>query len=208
MSSPLGTRSVRETLAGKRLLLTGATGFLGKVWLAHLLEHLPETHWVLLLRPGGGRGAPDARAGRRLADLLETSPAFRGLRERLGPDALARRVEERVRVVAGELTAPDLGLSPEARAALEPLDAIVNLAGLTDLDPPIGEALDVNVAGALGALELARSCGAALLHVSTAYVAGQRQGLVPEEVVRDYAPRPPLTGFSAERELADLHALL
>ena len=200
--------SVTRALAHKRLLLTGASGFLGKVWLAHLLEQLPETDLVLVLRPGGGRGAPDARAARRLVDLLETSPAFRALRERLGPAELAARAAARVRVVAGDLGAPGLGLGPEAREALGAIDAVVNLAGLTDLDPPPREALDVNVQGALDALELARSHGAALLHVSTAYVAGHRQGLVRERAESDYAPCPPATGFSARRELGDLRALL
>ena len=200
--------SVVEALRGKRLLLTGASGFLGKVWLAHLLEHLTETDLILVLRPGGGRGTPDARAARRLSDLLETSPAFRGLRERLGPAELAARVSTRVRVVAGELASPGLGLSEAARDALGDLDAVVNLAGLTDLDPPLAEALAVNVQGALEALELARSHQAALLHVSTAYVAGHRQGLVPELAPKDYAPRPPAAGFSARRELEDLRALL
>jgi long-chain acyl-CoA synthetase len=200
--------SVLGAFAHKRLLLTGASGFLGKVWLAHLLEHLPETDLVLVLRPGGGRGGPEGRAARRLVDLLETSPAFRGLRERLGPAGLAERAAARVRVVAGDLGSPGLGLASEARAALGPIDLVVNLAGLTDLDPPPREALDVNVQGALDALELARELGAALLHVSTAYVAGHRQGLVPERPQTDYAPCPPATGFSARRELEDLRALL
>lgn len=205
--------SVLQALAHKRLLVTGASGFLGKVWLAHLLEHLPETDLVLVLRPGGGRGPAEGRAARRLVDLLETSPAFRGLRETLGPAGLAERVQSRVRVVAGDLGSPGLGLDPEARQALGAIDAVVNLAGLTDLDPPPREALDVNVQGALDALELARELGAALLHVSTAYVAGHRQGLVAERPQRDYVPTPPATthpasGFSARRELEDLRALL
>ena len=200
--------SVLAGLSGRRLFLTGATGFLGKVWLAHILELLPETELVLLIRPGSGRGSPEQRAARRLRDLLETSPAFRALRERLGPTELARRVEARLRVAPGELGQADLGLDASAREALGPLDLIVNLAGLTDLDPPLGEALAVNVRGALDCLELARARGVPLLHVSTAYVAGRRQGGVEERGYRDYVPEPPAGGFDAARELADLEALL
>lgn len=200
--------SVSEAFAGRRVFLTGATGFLGKVWLAHILEHLPETELVLLIRAGGGRGAPDQRAARRLKDLLETSPAFRALREVLGPHELARRARERLRVVAGALGEPGLGLDPRARDGLGAIDLVVNLAGLTDLDPPLGEALAVNVRGALDCLDLARERGAPLLHVSTAYVAGRRQGRVEERGVRDYVPEAPAAGFDAARELRDLDALL
>src|SRR5262249_58937811 len=34
--------SVRESLAGKHVLLIGFTGFIGKVWLAKILEEVPE----------------------------------------------------------------------------------------------------------------------------------------------------------------------
>ena len=41
--------SVRESLAGKHILLTGVTGFIGKVWLTHLLTDLPEVGKIYLL---------------------------------------------------------------------------------------------------------------------------------------------------------------
>ncbi len=40
---------VRETLAGKHILLIGATGFIGKVWLASLLKDLPDIGRIYLL---------------------------------------------------------------------------------------------------------------------------------------------------------------
>ena len=33
---------IRETLAGKSVLVTGVTGFLGKVWVSMLLHEVPE----------------------------------------------------------------------------------------------------------------------------------------------------------------------
>lgn len=197
-----------ELLAGRRLLVTGATGFLGKVWLAHLLEHLPETELVLVVRPGGGRAEPHERARRRLVELVETSPAFRALHQRLGPEELARRVA-RVRVLAGDVGAPRLGLDLQApdRQELGALDLVVHLAGLTDLDPELGPALEVNVQGALEALELARASGAQLVHVSTAYVAGRRRGRIPERVEPDAPAAPRGASFEAARELTDLRAI-
>ena len=64
--------SVRRAFAGRRILITGASGFLGKVWLCHLLRELPELEQVwVVLRPGH---SADAHA--RLEELLGTSPAF------------------------------------------------------------------------------------------------------------------------------------
>src|SRR6516164_11165611 len=40
---------VRESLAGKHLLLIGVTGFIGKVWLVDLLEKIPEIGKITLL---------------------------------------------------------------------------------------------------------------------------------------------------------------
>ncbi len=41
--------SVRDALRGKHILLVGATGFIGKVWLANLLTDLPEIGRIYLL---------------------------------------------------------------------------------------------------------------------------------------------------------------
>src|SRR5208283_4741976 len=41
--------NVRETLAGKHILLIGVTGFIGKVWLVDLLEKIPHLGKITLL---------------------------------------------------------------------------------------------------------------------------------------------------------------
>lgn len=174
--------SVREALEGRRILLTGVTGFLGKVWLAHLLEAAPGVARVhLLVRAGRARGG----ARGRLEDLLATSPAFWPLHERHGA-GLGRFLGARLDVLAGDVASPDLGLDAATLARLEGrLDLVLHLAGVTDLEPDVEQALATNVDGARHALEVARRTGARLLHVSTAYVAGRRRGLVAERIERD-----------------------
>ncbi len=199
--------SVRAALAGKRLLVFGASGFLGKVWLAHLLEALPELGRLdVVLR--AGRGAdPEAAANSRWLRLLETSPAFWPLHERHG-EALGAALAGRVRILPGDVAVPGCGLEP---AAVADVDLVVNLAGVTGLDAELEPALSVNTEGARHALEVARAAGARLLHVSTAYAAGRRLGRVPEALEPDYAPRrleDPAAPFAAARERADLQALI
>ncbi len=67
---------------------------------------------------------------------------------------------------------------------------MVNCAGLVDFNPSLELALNVNVAGAAHGAELAKAAGSVLIHVSTAFVAGNRSGVVFEdEPIEGYFPR-------------------
>ena len=70
------------------------------------------------------------------------------------------------------------------------LDVIINSAGLVSFAPSLESALRINAIGAKNVLDVARKLGARLVHVSTCYVAGQREGEVWEdEPVVGYFPR-------------------
>src|SRR5438477_3473992 len=69
--------SVRSTLAGKHILLVGATGFIGKVWLAKLLNDLPDIGKIYLLI----RHQRSTTAERRFEKILEESPVFDAMHE-------------------------------------------------------------------------------------------------------------------------------
>ncbi|HMC38779.1 MAG TPA: SDR family oxidoreductase, partial [Acidimicrobiales bacterium] len=56
---------IREGLAGKRIAVTGTTGFLGTALLERLLRTVPDADLVLLLRPGR-RSTVDQRARREI----------------------------------------------------------------------------------------------------------------------------------------------
>lgn len=170
-----GALSVRRAFAGRRLFVAGASGFLGKVWLAKLLHDLPDTAVTVLLRRRGS-----ASAAERFRALLATSPVFDPLRA-LPSDDLAR-VAARVRVVEGDVTDRDLGLDPRTRAEIAAgTDLVISFAGHTDFNPDLRDALAVNVEATLHLLEFARECAdAGFLHVSTCFVAGTREGRVPE----------------------------
>ena len=90
--------TVRERLAGKALLVTGASGFLGKAVLATCLRELPDLgRIVVMLRAPG-----DDAALRRLRDEVLASAAFEGL------DG------DRVEALAGDVGVEGLG-GPRAR---------------------------------------------------------------------------------------------
>ena len=102
------TLSVPAALAGKRLLLVGVTGFIGKVWLASLLRDVPDLGRIfVLLRSRGAR-----RAAERFEQMVHGSPVFEELAHDHG-DGFAEWLAHRVEVAEGDVTAPDLGLEPE-----------------------------------------------------------------------------------------------
>ncbi len=166
--------TLRERLADKRLLITGVTGFVGEALLERLLSDLPQTRLVLLIRPRSGQSGVD-----RLIKLLK-KPAFAQLRETTTVEDLLSRIE----VVEGDLAA--------VPALPEDLDVVVHCAGEVSFDPPIDEGFTTNLGGLREVLRAFRDATSArttergpahFVHVSTAYVAGLRSGLVAEAAV-------------------------
>ena len=195
---------VRETLAGKHLMLIGVTGFIGKVWLVDLLEKIPEIRKITLLI----RRNRTTSAQRRFEKIVEESPTFDGLQQIHGAK-LAEFLREKVEVVEGDVSLPGLGLDAETRGRLAgSLDVVVNSAGLTDFNPDLRDALASNVDSTLNLLDFLRQCDhAGLMHLSTCYVVGMRDGRVTEELRGNYTP----TGngdFDADKEIASLREMV
>jgi thioester reductase-like protein/phosphoserine phosphatase len=196
--------SVRESLAGKTILLIGVTGFIGKVWLVHLLKDLPEIRRIyLLIRPQRSTSGVE-----RFDKMVEDSPVFEPLHERYGA-RFEQFMRERIEVVEGDVSRPGLGLSADAAARLAgELDLIVNSSGLTDFNPDLRDALAANVDSTLYLLDFVRQSNhATLLHLSTCYVAGRVDGRVPEKIRENYTPAG-VPGFDADDECARLRALI
>lgn len=199
-----GPLSLRRTLAGKQVMLVGVTGFIGKVWLANTLMDLPEIGKIYLLI----RRQKSNPAQNRFEKLVEESPVFDPLARRHGPD-LGRFISEHVEVVEGDVSQPGLGIAPDlARILSKELDLVINSSGLTDFNPDLRDALSTNVDAALNILDFVReSDHAGLLHLSTCYVAGTRDGRVAERLLPNYTPID-LKDFDAEQERIALQELI
>lgn len=196
-------RPLRETYAGKRVLLTGAPGFLGKVYLSALLRYCPDVGQVILLiRADNDQALQD----RFIRDIV-TSPALDPLRDVHGM-ALLEFVRSKITLLRGDLGAPNAGLSEEDMVtASKDLDLVVHCAGLVDFVPPLDKALSGNVDGTLAVLDIARRAGpgrAAFLHVSTCFVCGLKPGVHAEDLDAREFPnrqRASFEGFDAAVEL-------
>ncbi len=159
---------ISAALAGRRILVTGATGFVGEALLERVLFDLPDTRVVLLVRPRGGISAEE-----RVANLLRGA-AFGRLRERDGDEAIGTLIGDRIEILAGDLD--DIPALPAD------IDVVVHCAGEVSFDPPIDEGFATNLHGTLNLLAAIEASGARphYVHVSTAYVAGRQQGHIRE----------------------------
>ncbi len=195
---------VRQTLAGKHLMLIGVTGFIGKVWLVDLLERIPEIGKITLLI----RRNRTTSAQRRFEKIVEESPAFDGLHAMHGA-SLAVFLREKLEVVEGDVSLSGLGLDEQTQTRLaRTLDLIVSSAGLTDFNPDLRDAISSNIDSTIHLLEYQRKCDrAALMHLSTCYVVGMRDGRVTEELHANYNPANH-ADFDSEKEIASLREMV
>ena len=159
------------TRGGRRILLTGVTGFLGQAVLRSLLETTEDAHVTAVIRPKG------SVTGRKRLEQLLRKPVFSSWAELLGADGTdgAARLKEifdaRVGVLEGDLT--------DMPAITDPFDVVIHSASSVSFDPPIDEAFRTNVGGAQNLYEalLASGQDPHVIHVSTAYVGGISKGL-------------------------------
>ena len=152
------------------ILLTGATGFVGMELLVRLLEQTDRDIVALV------RAADDAAAEARIDELMKVivAPAER------------RALRARVRGVAADLECAGLGLDEQTRDGLSAsIGAVVHCAASVSFTLELEDARRINVEGTRAILELAaeaRDYGVLdrVVHVSTAYVAGERDGRARE----------------------------
>jgi HAD superfamily hydrolase (TIGR01490 family) len=150
------------------VLLTGATGFVGQAVLEKLLSAHPTTRLSLLVRARGTQSAQTR------VDRLLRKPVFSSWRESVGEKAADAAIRERITVIEGDLDAV-----PELPGDL---DVVIHSASTVSFDLPVDEAFAANVAGPESLYRALIGAGGSphVVHVSTAYVAGLRKGVVEE----------------------------
>ena len=142
------------------LLMTGFPGFLGSALLPRLLARRPGMEAVCLVQP-----QHLGLATQRVAQLTEAHP----------------QLQDRIRLVEGDITVPNLGISAEAEVG--DVREVWHLAAVYDLAVERDIARRVNVDGTENVLEfcLSRQTMPRLHYVSTCYVSGEHEGTFGED---------------------------
>jgi nucleoside-diphosphate-sugar epimerase len=171
--------SVTRALSGKRVLLTGTTGFLAKVVLEKLIRTVPDIGGVVLLIRAGKNGDAHERFEREIA----TSTVFDKLRS-AQPALLERFFADKVECVTGEVTEERFGLTAGRFIELAAgVDVVINAAASVNFREPLDQALLINTLSIHHLTALARAANAPLIQTSTCYVNGYNRGDMREENV-------------------------
>ena len=165
---------LQDLLAGKKIVMTGVTGFIGEQLLWKILTELPDTTPVVLVRRKGSASAHD-----RMIALVK-KPIFTEVRDAAG--GAAELLDSRVEIIEGDL--------PNVPQLPADLDIVVHCAGDVSFDPPIDQAFTTNVIGTKALMNRMLEAIADergewrkvphYVHISTAYTAGRRRGAIPE----------------------------
>jgi long-chain acyl-CoA synthetase len=153
----------------ERIVVTGATGFVGANLVRCLLQDHPDARLTLLLREENGKKAAD-----RAAAMLR----------RLGVNVADRA---RVDGISADVTLERCGIpEPVYDALAADTTGVIHGAASIRFDDGLAAARQVNVEGTRHVLALAQAAHARgtlkrFVYVGTAYVAGRRTGLVRED---------------------------
>ncbi|MCD8300110.1 MAG: AMP-binding protein [Clostridiales bacterium] len=161
-----------------KIFITGITGFLGTEIVSEIMDTTDDTVYGLV------RSASGKEAAARLTALWYRRP---GLMSNIG---------SRIIAIPGDITEDGLGLSEkDSERLIRCTDYVIHTAALIGIRHSREEFWKVNVYGTAHVLDFARRIQSdhplkRFSHVSTAYVAGTRNGLITEDFLEN-------TGFSS-----------
>jgi len=173
--------SVKEQLAGKRIMITGTTGFLGKVVIEKIIREIPDVEKIILLIRGNDR-YPTAR------DRFDHEIAVSTIFDRLKDDSSAYFRQfclDKIVCVTGELTEKNFGMSMEDFTLLAGrVDVVIHAAACVEFRGQLQQALMINTLSLFNIVDLIKAAGnIPLVHVSSCYANGFNTGDCREEVI-------------------------
>ncbi|GJZ41319.1 alcohol-forming fatty acyl-CoA reductase-like protein [Tanacetum coccineum] len=167
--------SIFEYLSNKTILVTGATGFLGKIFVEKILRVQPNIKKIYLLI----RASSTNTALHRMHSEVIGNDLFRVIKEIHGEN-MNTFVSEKVTPVAGGIDLENFGVSDLdlLKEMWGQVDVIVNSAAATKFDERYDIAFATNTLGAKHVSSFVNQCIniKLLLHVST----GEKSGVILE----------------------------
>ncbi|XP_049408545.1 fatty acyl-CoA reductase 2, chloroplastic-like [Solanum stenotomum] len=190
---------------GKNILVTGGTGFLAKALIEKMLRTTPKVNKIYLLI----RAKDKEAAFHRLKIEIMESELFKCLEEMHG-ESYKSFIENKLIPIVGNIYEPNLGMDiiTSDKIAQE-IDLIVDSAAITTFDERYDLALDTNVNGPYQLMMFTKKCKnlKLLMHYSTAYANGEREGLILEKpfIMEESITKEKITSISPFTNFPSLH---
>ncbi|XP_043522255.1 putative fatty acyl-CoA reductase CG5065 isoform X1 [Frieseomelitta varia] len=158
---PYKANSIGAFYDNTAILVTGATGFIGKGILEKLMRVCPNIAAIyVLIRP-----KKDQTIEQRFKELID-DPIYDSIKVN-HPSLLSR-----IHLIQGDVSLPDLGLSPADRTMLiEKVNIVFHLAATVRFNEPLNVAVNINTKGTARVIQLCKELKhvISVVHVSTAY---------------------------------------
>ena len=135
-SAASGGIGIKEFYAGKTILITGSTGFVGKVVLEKFIRCIPDFKKIFVMIRAKKNMTLEQRLERQIFSSQIFAPLFKN------NPGLRQQVQAKVVPVGGDLIIDKLGLSLEDRAMVtEETNVIINCAASVSFNDPLLDAL-------------------------------------------------------------------
>ncbi|KAI5729237.1 hypothetical protein M8J76_000504 [Diaphorina citri] len=158
---------------GLNVFLTGASGFMGKVFIEKLLRCYPEVGGIYILL----RSKKNKTVQERLAEQFKDELFDRLKNEQA--DILQRKVH----IISGDISQPSLGISSHDQQFIQhQIHVIIHAAASLRFDELIQDAFTLNIQATRELMDLATRCSQlkVILHVSTLYTHSYREDIQEE----------------------------
>ncbi|RVE49009.1 hypothetical protein evm_006367 [Chilo suppressalis] len=155
------TSEVNEWYRGRKVLVTGASGLMGKVLIEKLLYSVPDVTCVYAVVRSKRGKTPEAR----IEDMWKL-PLFARIRDEK-PHVMKKLIP-----VTGDIVYDDLGIERNTLQQIcDEVSVVFHFAASLRLEAPLKEGLEMNTKGTLRVLAVAKKIKnlAAFIHLSTAF---------------------------------------
>ena len=152
---PRGGPLIRQRLSGKRIAITGSTGFLGTA----LVERLLRTRARLRVGPPRAHRPPWRAATASHARCSATTRSNACGANWAGAKAFDEMTARRVVAISGDVSIDGLGLDEDGRQAVASCDIFIHSAATVSFDSPLDSAVEVNLLGPVRIVSLMNELG-------------------------------------------------